>query len=97
MGGQAIPAEIVADEERRGFKTRGAYLERLRHFTRGLIPRGGDRLDGRPADPREFTSAQAPSSSEHRQILHPTRPANPRQPTEFSNIPPQNLLLDSPH
>jgi REP element-mobilizing transposase RayT len=36
-GGQAIPPEIVADEERRGFKKRGAYLERMRHFKRGLI------------------------------------------------------------
>ncbi len=32
-----IPPEIVEDEERRGFKTRGVYLERFKYFTRGLV------------------------------------------------------------
>ena len=73
-GGQVIPAEIVADEERRGFKTRGAYRERLRHFTRGLI------LGSREAV-AEWIAVLPPSS---RQILSKATIAN----ATSSPIPP---------
>ena len=36
-GDHVIPQHIIDDEVRRGFKSRGAYLKRLRHFTRGLV------------------------------------------------------------
>ncbi len=36
-GDCVIPQHIIQDEVRRGFESRGAYLKRLSHFTRGLV------------------------------------------------------------
>lgn len=36
-GQGVIPQPVLKDEERRGFKRRGAYRQRLRHFTRGMV------------------------------------------------------------
>ncbi len=41
-GRGVIPRKVVEDEERRGFHKSGVYLERFRHFTRGLVLGGSE-------------------------------------------------------
>ncbi|MBF0244031.1 MAG: hypothetical protein HQL31_01995 [Planctomycetes bacterium] len=36
-GQGAIPEDILASEEARGFETSGVFFKRARHFTRGLV------------------------------------------------------------
>ena len=82
-GGQVITPEIVADEERRGFKTRGTYLERLSCFTRGLILGGREAVADWIAvlkSQDRLSQRRRPVDQGRRRCLHPPPlPANPRQ------------------